>query len=378
MKFSALGILVLVTAWLGLTGCDRAVRADPGAGAPPPARVEHVQESGVFTVERPDRFALATADAYDVAPTLNATGVVGADVSRSIPVVSLSSGRVVEIRARLGDRVAKGQLLARIQSSDISQAFSDYRQALADETLARAQLGRSEVLYEKGAVAQKDLEVARDAEEKVKVTVETTRERLRILGADPKAPGATIDLYAPASGVITEQNITNAAGVKSLDNSPNLFTISDLSRVWILCDAYENQLPGVHLGEFADIRVTGYPDARLRGRVGDISPILDPNTRTAKVRLEVENPGMLRLGMFVTATFHGLQKQSRAKVPSDAVLHLHDRDWVYTPAANGFRRIEVVAGDMLPGHSQEIVSGLRPGDRVVANALVLQNTVEQQ
>ena len=117
-----------------------------------------------------------------------------------------------------------------------------------------------------------------------------------MLGADPDHPSALIDIAAPVSGVITEQNVTAAAGVKTLDNSPNLFTISDLSNVWILCDVYENDLPNVRLGEYADIHLNAYPNLVLKGRISNISPILDPNIRTAKVRLEVPNPGMLRHG----------------------------------------------------------------------------------
>ena len=92
----------------------------------------------------------------------------------------------------------------------------------------------------------------------------------------------------------------------------------------------------------------------------------------------VRNPGLMRPGMFVTATFHGLKKQVRAVVPASAILHLHDREWVYMPAGgNNFRRVEVVGGNMAPPNLQEILSGISPGDRVVSNALVLQNTVEQ-
>ncbi len=178
--------------------------------------------------------------------------------------------------------------------------------------------------------------------------------------------------------MITDQQVTAAAGVKTLDNSPNLFTISDLSHVWIVCDVYENDMPFVHLGEFADIHLAAYPNEVLKGRIDNVAPALDPNIRTEKVRLELQNNGRLRFGMFVTATFHGMQKQLRATVPADAVLHLHDRDWVYAPdGANEFRRMEVQAGQMLPGGMQEIISGIQPGQKVVANALVLQSTVEQ-
>jgi len=116
----------------------------------------------------------------------------------------------------------------------------------------------------------------------------------------------------------------------------------------------------------------------LKGRIDNILPILDPNIRTAKVRIEVPNPGMMRVGMFVTATFYGKQAETRAAVPATAILHLHDREWVYTPIGAGhFKRLEVVTGNMLPGNMQEVDSGIKAGDRVVSNALVLQNTVEQ-
>jgi cobalt-zinc-cadmium efflux system membrane fusion protein len=321
---------------------------------------------------------VATAAARAAAPELHVTGVVSPDVSRTVPVISLASGRVVEIGAKLGDAVTKGQLLIRIQSTDISAALSDYRKALASQILARAQLDRANTLHEKGAMAKKDLEIAQDADAKAKVDVETTAERLRVLGADINHPSGVIDIHAPVSGVITEQNVTASAGVKTLDNSPNLFTIADLSYVWILCDVYENDLSNVQTGQYADVRLNAYPGRVFPARISQIGPILDPNTRTAKVRLELRNPGFMRLGMFVTAMFHGLQKQIRAVVPASAVLHLHDRDWVYVPAeGKTFRRVEVTGGNMLAGNMQEIVAGIAPGDRVVSNALVLQSTVEQ-
>ncbi len=367
--------LALVLAGCGAKG---STRNDEKGEAPPPAQVVQEADASLVKVDHPEQFPLATAVSRAAAPELNVTGVVTADVSRNVPVISLASGRVVDIRARLGDTVQKGQILMRVQSADLSGAFSDYRHALADEVLANAQLDRSKLLYEKGAIAQKDLEVAVDTEEKAKVDVETALEHLHVLGADPDHPSPIVDIPAPASGVITEQNVTAAAGVKTLDNSPNLFTISDLSEVWILCDVYENNLPAVHLGEFADIRLNAYPGQVFHARIGNIGPILDPNIRTAKVRLEIHNPGLMKLGMFVTATFHGQTIEMRAVVPASAVLHLHDRDWVYMPAPNnGFRRVEVVGGKMLPPDRQEIENGVKPGDQVVANALVLQNAAEQ-
>jgi len=147
--------------------------------------------------------------------------------------------------------------------------------------------------------------------------------------------------------------------------------------VWIVCDVFENDLRHVRIGEYADVRLNAYPDRVLRARISNIGPILDPNIRTAKVRLEVENPGLMRIGMFATATFHGLEKQVSAIVPSTSILHLHDRDWVYLPGGGkSFRRAEVMGGITLPDNTQ-VVAGIKPGEKVVKDALVLENSVEQ-
>jgi cobalt-zinc-cadmium efflux system membrane fusion protein len=299
------------------------------------------------------------------------------DISRAVPVISLAAGRVVEIKARLGDVVKKGQLLLRVQSSDVSGAYQMYLKAVNDERLAKVQLERAQILFDKGAVAKSALEIAQTAEQDAAEDLRAATEQLRLLGIDKDHPSGIVDIVAPISGVITDQQVTNASGVQGL-GSPNPFTISDLSYVWIICDVYENDLDAVHVGEYADIRLNAYPNHVFKGRIDNILPVLDPSLRTAKVRLEVPNPGSMRVGMFVTATFYGKQAETRAAVPATAILHLHDREWVYTPVSAGhFKRLEVVTGNMLSGNLQEVVSGIKPGDQVVSNALPLQNTVEQ-
>lgn len=373
-------ICVLLTAALGLVlaGCGEKAKPDPAAEAPPPAKVESENDSSIVKVDHPEQFALAVAAAFKAAPQLSVTGVVSPDVSRSVPVISLVSGRVVEIHARLGDEVKQGQPLLKVRSSDVAGAYSDYRKAVANEQLARAQLQRAKILFDKGAIAAKDLEMAQNAEDTAKVDLDTTTEHLRLLGSDLDHPTGIVEICAPVSGVITEQQVTNGAGVQAL-SAPNPFTISDLSQVWILCDVYENNLADVKIGEPADITLNAYPGTVLSGRVSNIGPIMDPNLRTAKVRIEVPNTGLLmRVGMFATAAFHGQKLETHASVPATAILHLHDRDWVYMPVEGGrFRRVEVVGGRMLPANQQEIVSGLAPGAQVVHDALVLQNTVDE-
>lgn len=377
---AARNIILLSFLWTAalFLGCEHSPE-DPAAGAPPPLKVERVEDTSVFAVDHPEKFPLAVATEHVSSTELRVTATVNPDVARTVPVVTLATGRVVEIKARLGDEVQKGQVLLRVQSPDISGAFSDYQKAVADEKLSHTQLERSQLLYGKGAIALNDLQVAEDTEAKAQVDVKTTAEKLRVLGIpQTEQPSGVVDIRAPISGVITDQEITNAGGVQGL-SSPNPFTISDLSRVWILCDVYENDLSMVRLGDTADIRLNAYPDRMLTGTISNISPVMDPNIRTAKVRLEVINPGLMRPGMFATATFHGHDRHSFATVPAAAILHMHDRDWVYLPAGAGkFRRVEVRGGDMLPGNMQVILSGIAPGQQVVANALEFQNSVEQQ
>jgi cobalt-zinc-cadmium efflux system membrane fusion protein len=377
---TAVSALLVVTAVCALTlaGCKK-VTEDVAAQAPPAANVVLAPDAALFTVDHPEQFPLAAATRHPTTSELVVTGAVTPDVSRNIPVVSLASGRVIGIHTRLGDTVQKGQLLLTVRSDDVSGGYSNYRMAVADEILARAQYERSKDLYDHGAIALNDLQVAQDTEDKAKIAVDTLAEHLRLLGNDPDKPNFTVDIFAPVSGVITDQEVTNAAAIQAF-NTPSPFTISDLSSVWVVCDVYENDMANVRMGDSADITLNAYPDRKIRGTVSNIGAILDPNIRTAKVRLEVENPGIMRLGMFVRATFHGQTTEMHTIVPASAILHMHDRDFVYVPApGNKFRRVEIVSGDVLNDNVnlQEVKSGLQPGEQVVTNALVLDHVLAQ-
>ena len=378
MKGDCFTLVLLFVSLAALCGCSK-VRADQAAEDPPPAKVVEAMDLSLFAVDHPEQFPLAPATEHPTTSELVVTGTVTPDISRNVPVVSLASGRVMAIHARLGDTVQKGQLLLTIRSDDVSGGYSNYRKALADEALIRTQLERSKDLYAHGAIALNDLQVAQDTEDKAKVDVETMSEHLRLLGNDPDKPVGMVDIFAPVSGVITDQQVTNASAVQAF-NSPSPFTISDLSSVWIVCDVYENDLANVRLGDTADITLNAYPGRAFKGRVSNIGATLDPNIRTAKVRMEVQNPGTMRLGMFAKATFHGQTGEMHTIVPATAVLHMHDRDYVFVPApGKKFRRVEVVSGDLLPDNvnMQEIRSGLAPGQQVVTNALVLDHVLSQ-
>ncbi len=367
----------LISGCVILPGCGSKSAANPSAMAPPPATVVEEPDLNIVKVDHPEHFALVTAGSIQERPEIHAVGAVNPDIEKSIPVTSLAAGRVVSIHAKLGADVKKGQLLLEILSNDITNAFQTYRQAVADAALAKKQLDRARLLYEHGAISLNDLQVAEDTEEKARVAENTAAQAIRTLGGDPAHEDPVVKIYAPASGTIVEQNVVQSASVHTPDNQPNLFTIANLSTVWVICDVYENDLPAVRVGDIADVQLNAYPNRVFHGRVSNIGKILDPNTRAAKVRIELANPGIMRVGMFVTATFYGLRGRIYATVPSDAVLHLHDRDWVFVPAGSGqFRRTEVQGGKFLEGR-QIILSGLSPGQKVVSDALALSAEGEQ-
>ena len=365
---------------LSLTGCKHDA-ASESAEAPPSPKVEEVAGSNLVHVDGAGRFSVVQASSEPVRSKLEVTGSVNPDVSREIPVLSLANGRVIALHVGLGDYVKKGQPVMDVQSPDVSTAFDAYLKAVNDEHLATITLDRDKLLFDKGAIPKSQLEAAQNGEDDAKADLVAAEQQLKILGVDKDHPSAIVKIYAPASGVIIAQNVTaaGAAGITYAGANGSL-TIADLSHVWVICDVYENDLANVHLGQHADIQLNAFPGKTFSGTISDIGAQLDPNLRTAKVRIQVENPQrLLRIGMFATGTLEGSHADQKTVVPAAAVLQLHDRSYVFEPAGDGnFRRVLVKTGEMLPGNLLEIVAGVQPGQQVVNNALDLENTVDQQ
>ena len=374
-------ILTSMAAAAALCLCACEKHFDPASGTPPSPQVIDRSNAGLVSVNHPERFPVVAAESVSAPDTLNVTGSVSPDISREVPVVSLASGRIVGIFTQLDAHVTKGQVLLKVQSPDITNAFDTYLKAVNDEHFASTNLLRAKDLYAHGAIPLSQLEQAQNTDDDARADLTAASEQLRTLGVDKNHPSSIIDVTAPISGVVVAQNVTQAAaaGVTYAGTS-TVFTIADLSSVWIICDVYENDLPKVKVGQHAQIHLAEYPDKTLFGTISDVGPILDPTIRTAKVRIQVHNPGgILRLGMFVTATIAGKTSKVYAVLPATAILHLHDRDWVFVPAAgNKFQRLEVAAGDMQPGGKQIVLAGIAPGQQVVGSVLALEAALEAQ
>ena len=286
-------------------------------------------------------------------------------------MLSIANGRVVALHVGLGDAVRKGQLVMEVQSPDVATAFGSYLKAVADEHLTQTQLTRAQLLFSKGATSQSQLDVAQNGEQDAKSDLTAAGQQLRILGVDPRHPSDTVKVYAPISGVVISQN-TTAAGIAgaSLAGTAGSLTIADLTRIWVVCDVFENDLSTVHLGESAQIHLDAFPNQPRTGTISDIGSILDPSIRTAKVRIQVPNPDrLLRIGMFATATFRNARPISAVTIPANAVLHLHDSEFVFLPTGGdgNYRRTEIHTGtdprqrQHCGGHSQ--ASSDQPADR---------------
>jgi membrane fusion protein, heavy metal efflux system len=366
---------------LCLAGCKKDT-PNPASEAPGSPQVVETAGSNTVAVKNPARFPLVSSVGEPVVGTLEVTGSVNPDVSREIPVLSLANGRVVALHVGLGDYVHKGQLVMEVQSPDVTTAFDAYLKAVNDEHLTLVTLDRDKLLYDKGAIPKSQLEAAQDGDDDARADLVAAQQQLKIFGVDKDHPGDTVKVYAPASGVIISQNVTNAAAAGiTYTGSTGSLTIADLSHVWIVVDVYENDLKNVHLGQHADIRLNAYPGKTFPGTISDIGAQLDPSLRTAKVRIQVPNPNNeLRLGMFATGTLKASKAEQETVVPSGAILQLHDRSYVFVPADNNgtFRRVQVQTGKTLDGNMVEIQSGLAIGQQVVANALSLQNTADQE
>lgn len=338
------------------------------------------QDPNVFETKNPEQFPLVTAVKREVPDVLTVTGQVTPDVNRTVHINALAGGRVEEVKVRLGDSVQKGQLLMLIRSTDLETAIAQYKSDKADLELSTNALKRANDLFGHGALAQADLEIAQDNHSKAEVSVGADEDRIRVLGGDVDRLSPVISVHSPITGVVVDQQIAGGEAVKSLDNSQSLFMIADLSRVWVLCDVYENDLGKVQVGDTAAIRLNAYPDKVLHGSVGNIAQVLDPTTRSAKVRVELPNPdGQLRPQMFATVQFTSRRKTGRLLLPVSAILRLHDKDWVFMNLDQGsFRRTEIHAGRSDADGMQEVLGGLDPKAQVVSNALQFSTAVAAQ
>lgn len=317
---------------------------------------------------------VASVATHTSAAELRLPGVVEPNAYRQVVVTPLVAGRVTRVGPALGDHVRKGQSLAEIYSPALAEAQTAYISAEAMLAAHDRELQRTEKLVEIGAASQQELERIHAEHAAQTAAVQSARAQLELLGVSASAleymPSdhtmtSTISVPAPINGVITERGAN--VGLNA-DQATTLFTVVDLSTVWVVADLYERDLSRVRVGTEATITTSAQPDRTLRGRVSYIDPQISAGTRTARVRFEVPNPGAeLRLGMYADVVVASASGASTPSLPRSAVQHVGDRTVVYLTSSTDpetFVEREVRLGEA-SGEQIEVISGVQPGDMVV-------------
>jgi len=325
---------------------------------------EMIQRAGIQLVE---------ARTGTTMTRLHLPGVVQPNAYKNVDVTSLVSGRVTQVRAELGQRVMLNEVLATVYSPELADAQTAFIQAKAERDAHGLALTRTQRLYAIGAVSREELEKMTAEAAEMDRAQEVARARLVLLGipedkaqriGSPADVVTTFDVKAPIGGVITKRNANQGLNI---DLSTPLFTVTDLSTVWVVADLYERDFASVGVGSGVTITTAAYPGLELRGRVSYIDPQVQAETRTAKLRAEVPNSGdRLRLGMFVDVSLAGRGGRPVVIVPKTAVQIMGSQSVVFVSTAPGrFVQRAVTPGDTL-GNDIAISSGLDPGDMVVA------------
>lgn len=315
--------------------------------------------------------------------SVTAPGKVEANLNRQSHVVLPVAGRITSVSVKIGDFVRQGQTLLTLESADIDAAVSSFQQAQAVVTqtksaLAKAQmdLDREKDLFEHGAVPQKEVlnaqAVAVQAQagvEQSQAAVEQARRRLQILGVGTAAFGQRVTIPAPISGKVLEMSVVN--GEFRNDLSAPLMTIADLSSIWVTSDVPETAIRFIKLGEPVKIDLAAYPGSVFRGRVAMIGDLVDPMTRTVKVRAELANPdGRLKPEMFGNIQL-AEQTEQRPTVPAAALIASDGKTLVWREAKPGvFEKVAITTGAQI-GDRVAVLDGLKPTDRVVVDGVML-------
>lgn len=322
---------------------------------------------------------VAVAELTQLNEYLRVTGTVQPIDSKIGTVASLARGRVVEVRAKVGDRVEAGQTLAVLDNIEAGELIAQQQSARADLERLKAQLipatrqaERSRRLADIGAGAEKDYESSRAEKEEIEANIRSQQavidgihQRLRRLGVtDDSAHGAFLTtLKAPFAGVVTK---AQASPGDFVDEGRAVFNVADLSRVWVQAEVYEKDLGRIRVGQNASITVDTYPNESFEGKVTYLSDVLDPQTRTARVRCEVANRDLrLKTDMFTNVQLPTKFSKQAIAVPSSALQQVEGKNVVFIRrSATQFEKREVERG-VTVNNLTEIVSGLKPGDPIV-------------
>ncbi len=376
--FAALGAVVILAA-----GCGKKESAESHAAAKPTAAKtdDHgdegvvkltdaeMKDAGVRTEKAEEKPVLAR---FSVAATIQPNRDRYAHVAPRVP------GRVLRVQAKAGDAVKAGQILAELDSVELGEAHSAYLQAASQESVTRSDFERAQKLFQEQVVPEKDFLRARSEHEKARAAAQAAADKLRMMGIVPTKGTSAQSIFpvtAPFAGTVIER----AAVIGELAQpDKSLFTVADLSTVWIEANLYEKDLARVSAGAAAEVSVQAYPNERFRGRLAYVSGVVDKESRTIKARIEVPNTdGRLKPEMFATVQVDAEARGKGFAVPTEAILLVDGKKVIFVKEVDGFEARAVELGEDLGGR-QIVKSGLHAGeDVVVAGAYAIKARLQK-
>ncbi len=387
-RTALIAAVVAALALLAFTlGCDSSAQTAgsmtsfSGGGAP-------ADKPELFTLpaDQMVHVQIVTVQPTALTRRLRLTGTVAFNGFNTTPVITQVSGPVSRIVVTPGENVRRGQPLLYVASPDYSQLLANYLKARDAFQLADKNYLRSKDLYDHHAIAERDLETAESGREQARADLGAAEQSLRIVGVThPEAAvgqpvHSEIPIFAPIAGEAVERLVAPGQVIQA--GATQVFTISNMSSVWVLANLYQKDFPYVHIGDPVTITTDAYPGTEFHGRISYIAAALDPNTRTLQARIDVKNPdGKLKKDMYVVALAEAGKLSNALTVPSAAVLRdAENQPYVYAVNANNqFARRPVTIGESVDGQIQ-VTSGLAAGDRVVGDgSLFLQfaNSLQQ-
>ena len=302
---------------------------------------------------------------------LKLSGEVSFSDSRVVKVFPFSSGKVITVKVSLGDKVTRGQVLAVIKSADVAGNYSDLSTASNDVAIARKQMDNEESLFNNGIASEREYIEAKEMYQKAVTNAAKVREQININGGGHTSANGTYVVTAPMSGYVVEKKISEGGFIRS-DNGDNMFTIGDISEVWVWANVYESDIAKVKEGYTANVTTLAYPDKVFNGVVDKVNQVLDPQTKVMKIRVKLKNENQeLKPEMFANIMILNREGIKVIAIPFAALVAENGKNFVVTYHDKCNMKVQEVEILKTVGEKTYLRSGLAPGDKIISQNQIL-------
>ena len=315
----------------------------------------------------------------NIADEISLSGEVNNDDNKVVKIFPNASGQVVSVNVSLGDKVVKGQTLAVIKSADVAGNYSDLKTANSDAAIAEKEFKNADQLYKNGISSEKEFTQAKLEYDKAMNAVSKVHTQIAINGGGKTSAGGTYIISSPRSGYIVEKNINAGSFIRN-DNGQNLFTISDMQDVWVWANVFETDINKIKLGTSAQVTTLAYPDKIFYGKVNQINSVLDPSSKAMKIKIVLQNPGMLlKPQMFTKIIINDKEDAKALVIPSKALVFDGGKNYVIIYKDNYHIKAQEVEILKTVGEKTYLSEGVTPGDLIIGkNQLLLYNSLSEE